>query len=266
MKRLCACVLVLICLLGGTVGAETFRDGETVCFLGDSITHGGAYHGMIYAYYLTRFPDRTIHFVNAGIAGDSAGGALGRLQEDVLSKSPSTVVVMMGMNDVGRGNYVADPTAKQREAQARSLRGYEANMDKLLGRLRSETKAKLVLLTPSPFDQTCVNQRDNNQPGCNDALGKCAQLVRALAAKYQAQVIDLHGPMTAFNLQRQKSDPSYTLIGPDRVHPGAPGHLMMAWLFLTAQDAPALVSRVAFDAGKGQVIEARQRNRQRRQA
>ena len=256
MKRLCAGVLLLICLLGGTVGAETFRDGETVCFLGDSITHGGAYHGMIYAYYLTRFPDRTIHFVNAGIAGDSAGGALGRLQEDVLSKSPSTVVVMMGMNDVGRGNYVAEPTAKQREAQARSLRGYEANMNKLLGRLRSETKAKLVLLTPSPFDQTGVNQRDNNQPGCNDALGKCAQLVRTLAAKYQADVIDLHGPMTAFNVQRQKSDPTYTLIGPDRVHPGAPGHLMMAWLFLKAQEAPALVSRVAFDAEKGQVIEA----------
>jgi hypothetical protein len=56
-----------------------------------SITHGRQYHSMIYAYYVTRFPERTIHFVNAGISGDSAGGARGRLEDDVISKSPLTV-------------------------------------------------------------------------------------------------------------------------------------------------------------------------------
>jgi len=256
MKRLLSVVLAVVLLLGGSVRADLFKDGETVCFLGDSITHGRQYHGMIYAYYLTRFPDRTIRFVNAGISGDSAGGALGRLEEDVLSKSPSKVVVMLGMNDVGRGNYVANPTEKQRAAQVASLNRYRANMDKLLGRLSNETSAEFVLMTPSPFDQTCVNQRDNNQPGCNDGLGKCAQIVRQLASKYQAEVIDLHGPMTAFNLQQQKSDPTYTLIGPDRVHPGLPGNLMMAWLFLKAQGAPALVSKVEFDAVAGRVVGA----------
>ena len=235
---------------------ETFQDGETVCFLGDSITHGGAYHGMIYDYYLTRFPDRTIHFVNAGIAGDSAGGALGRLEEDVLSKSPSTVVVMLGMNDVGRGNYVADPTPKQLAAEKRSMEWHQANMDKLLARIQEETDAHLILMTPSPFDQTGVNDRDNNQPGCNDALGQCADYVRQLAAKYDAQVVDLHGPMTAFNVRQQKADPTYTIIGPDRVHPGPPGHLMMARLFLDAQKAPSLVSRVTFDAAEGQVTDS----------
>lgn len=255
MRRLLLVALTLLCLVAANARADTFQDGETVCFLGDSITHSGPFHGMISTYYLTRFPDRTIHFVNAGIAGDSAGGALGRLVEDVVSKSPSTVVVMMGMNDVGRGNYVAKPTTAQREAQARALQGYAANLEKLLDRVRSETKAKLVLLTPSPFDQTCVNDRGNNQPGCNDALGRCAQIMRQLAPKYQAAVADLHGPMTALNLERQKSDPTYTLIGADRVHPGLPGHLMMAWLFLKSQDAPALVSNVAFDAAAGRVRE-----------
>ncbi len=255
MKRAFSLVVGILLLLGGGVRADTFQDGETVCFLGDSITHGRQYHSMIYAYYLTRFPDRTIRFVNAGIAGDSAGGALGRLEEDVLSKSPSTVVVMLGMNDVGRGNYVANPTAKQLKAQAQALERYRANMDKLLGRLKAETSARFVLMTPSPFDQTCVNDRDNNQPGCNDGLGRCAEIARSLAPKYRAEVVDLHGPMTAFNLQRQKHDPKYTIIGPDRVHPGAPGNLMMAWLFLKAQGAPALVSEVVFDATAGRAVK-----------
>ena len=251
-----AWVLSIVCLLGAVGRAETFQDGERVCFLGDSITHGGPFHGMIYDYYLTRFPDRTIHFINAGIAGDSAGGAIGRLDEDVLSKSPSTVVVMLGMNDVGRGNYVANPTAKQLEAQRGALERHRANMDKVLGRIQSETDARFILMTPSPFDQTCVNERDNNQPGCNDALGRCAEFVRELAAKYEAEVVDLHSPMTAFNLKQQLTDPTYTVIGPDRVHPGRPGHLMMAWLFLKAQEAPSLVSRVVFDAAEGRVVEA----------
>jgi hypothetical protein len=111
-------------------------------------------------------------------------------------------------------------------------------------------------MTPSPFDQTCLNDRDNNQPGCNDGLARCAEIVRELATKYNAEVIDLHGPMTAFNLQRQKHDPNYTLIGSDRVHPGLPGNLMMAWLFLKAQGASDLVSEVVFDAAAGRVAKA----------
>jgi hypothetical protein len=39
-----------------------------------------------------------------------------------------------------------------------------------------------------PFDQTCVNQLDINQPGCNDGLGKCAEIVRQLASKYHVQL------------------------------------------------------------------------------
>jgi lysophospholipase L1-like esterase len=52
---------------------ELFNDGETVCFLGDSITHGGRFHRYVSDYYLTRFPTRTVRFVNAGVSGDSAG-------------------------------------------------------------------------------------------------------------------------------------------------------------------------------------------------
>lgn len=256
MKRLSPVVLLMILLLTAPLRAELFKDGETVVFLGDSITHGRQYHGMIYAYYLTRFPDRTIHFVNAGVSGDSAGGAYGRLEEDVISKSPTTIVVMLGMNDVGRGNYVANPTDKLLQHQADALKRYHDNMDKLLDRLNGETSARFILLTPSPFDQTAVNDRDNNQPGCNDGLARCADIVRELAAKYKARVIDLHGPMTALNLKKQQSDPSYTLIGPDRVHPYAPGNLMMAWLFLQAQGASALVSEVEFDAAADNLVKA----------
>lgn len=252
---LCLSVFLAIAGLWPVSGAaETFQDGETVVFLGDSITHGRRFHSFIYDFYLTRYPERKIHFVNAGVAGDSAGGAMRRLEDDVISKSPTAVVVMLGMNDVGRSNYVANPTEQQLEAQAGALARYETNMDALLAKVKSETEARLILLTPSPFDQTATIEREN-QPGCNDGLAKCADLFRKLAEKYQAEVIDLHGPMTEFNLDQQKDDPTYTIVGFDRVHPGIPGNLMMAWLFLKAQNVDPVISSMEFDAREGRAYK-----------
>lgn len=246
-------------MLAGTPVAfgETFKDGETVCFLGDSITARGSTQTVISDYYLTRFPERTVRFANAGRSGDSAGGALGRLQEDVSDKKPTAVAIMFGMNDVGRGNYVAEPSEKQRAQQKQALNGYQANMEKVVARIRAEAgEPKLYFFTPSPFDQAVVLEKNNNQPGCNEGLGMCAAIVRELASKNNGTVVDFYGPMTALNTMQQKKDPKWTIVGGDRVHPGAPGHLMMAWLFLKTQGAPAVVSEVAVDVAAGRVVKS----------
>ena len=258
MKRLIRVAVFLVVSLAtaSSAFADAFKDGETVCFLGDSITAGGRYQTMIANYYGTRFPNRTIRFVNAGRSGDSAGGSLGRLKEDVLDKRPTSVVIMFGMNDVNRGAYVANPDGKMRTAQQKALDWYKLNMEKVIVRIRAEAgEPKLLLVTPSPFDQTVVLKKENNQPGCNDGLGRCAEMVRDLAAKNSAMVVDFHGPMTALNRERQKKDPTWTIVGGDRVHPGVPGQLMMAWLFLKTQNVPPLVSKVAVDAAAGRATE-----------
>jgi len=233
---------------------ETFADGETVCFLGDSITAGGYVQTLVSDYYLTRFPDRSVKFVNAGRSGDTANGSLNRLQEDVIDKSPTSVAIMFGMNDVSRGSYVSTPDEAQIARQQSALSRYEEKMGELITRIRNEAgDPKLIFQTPSPFDETVQLDRDNNQPGCNEGLANCAQIVRALAKANNAAVIDYHNPMTALNLQQQKADPTWTIVGPDRVHPGNPGRLMMAWLFLKAQGAPSLVSNTVIDAAANQI-------------
>ena len=252
-----AVFVVGVWLSASGVRAEMFKDGETVVFLGDSITAGGRYYNVVSDYYLTRFPERTIRFVNAGRSGDSAGGSLKRLQEDVIEKKPTSVAIMFGMNDVGRGYYIANPDDKKKAAQQQALNGYKANMKKVVQRIRAEGgNPELLFITPSPFDQTVVLDKNNNQPGCNDGLGRCAEIVREMAAKNSGKVVDFHGPMTALNLEQQKKDPKWTIIGGDRVHPGAPGHQMMAWLFLKTQGAPAVVSKVAVDAAAGRAVES----------
>lgn len=259
MKRRSSVMFLLGVFLasGSVVRGELFKDGETVCFLGDSITNRGQFQNTIYNYYLTRFPEWTIRFVNAGRSGDSAGGSLSRLQEDVIDPKPTSVAVMFGMNDVNRGAYVANPDEKKQAAQKQALDGYRKNMEKLTERIRTEAREpKLIFITPSPFDQTVVLEKNNNQPGCNDGLGRCAEIVRELAGNNNGMVVDFHGPMTAFNLDQQKKDPKYTIVGGDRVHPGAQGMLMMSWLFLKAQGVSPLVSKVAVDAASARVMQS----------
>ena len=61
----------------------SLRDGDTVVFLGDSITAARTYGKIIENFTLLRFPGRKVRFINAGWGGDTAAGGLGRLDRDV---------------------------------------------------------------------------------------------------------------------------------------------------------------------------------------
>jgi len=258
MDSLLACLVVAL-LVSAVAAAQPapaalFQDGDVVAFVGDSITHSGRYHRFILDYYLTRFPERKVKFVNCGIAGDSAAGAVARLAWDILPNQPTAASLMLGMNDVGRGYYGQEnPDAGNLQARQGALDRHRQSMRQLAQTLAEHGVKRFVVCTPSPYDDT-AQLPGANLFGVNAALATCGQYGRELAAQYQGLVVDLNGGMTALNREHQKTEPSFTIIGPDRVHPGDLGHLIMAYLYLQAQGAPALVSRVEIAAG--QVLRA----------
>lgn len=112
-----------------------FQDGARVCFVGDSITHGGSYHSYVYLYYLTRFPDRNFQVWNKGISGDKASHVLQRFEEDIATAKPTVSTLMLGMNDIGRWLYGADKTdAASLAQQQRYIDTYKSDITKLVGR------------------------------------------------------------------------------------------------------------------------------------
>ena len=227
--------------------APRFQSGERWCVLGDSITHGGFYHRYIELFYLTRFPALTLDVVNCGIAGDTAVGAEKRLPWDCLQAKPTVVTVMLGMNDVKRDLYAAGATGpgieKKRTAAAET---YDATMRRVLLSLK-DSGASVVCILPTPFDDT-VDLPIANLPGCDAALQGLGQRVRTMAGEFGFPIIDFHAPLASINAEKQKSDPHFTIIGPDRVHPKEPGHLIMAAQFLKAQHLEGPVSRIDIDA------------------
>jgi len=233
-----------------------FKDGDRVCFIGDSITHGGMYHSYIYLYYLSRFPNQKINFYNCGISGDTASGTVMRFDKDIKFHKPTVSTIMLGMNDVGRTLYNSDKNGdavnKKREKR---LNVHFTKMDQLAKKLK-EINSKIIFITPSIYDQTAKLARGRkNQFGVNDALGKCAEKVKQMAKQYNAEVIDFYEFMKKINKEHQNTDPTFTIIGRDRVHPGRVGHFLMAYQFLKSQNVPKYVSLIEIDVSSKKIVK-----------
>src|SRR5512138_3115564 len=75
-----------------TLGEDfALRDGDTVVFLGDSITAAQSYGKTIENYTLLRYPGRKVRFINAGQGGDTAAGGLARLDKDVFDRGATVL-------------------------------------------------------------------------------------------------------------------------------------------------------------------------------
>lgn len=260
--RFCKCswlriMLLLMVLLFGRTGfsAEPFGDQQRVVFLGDSITHYGTWWPYVWSYYVTRCPERRLTFLNAGISGDRAVGALDRIQSDVLERDPDRVCVLFGMNDLGRSSYCENPSALDLQKQQASLDIYSETMDQLFGKLKA-AGLPVTVMTPSPYDQGMVSPpAAPTLPGCNDGLGRAAGLVEKLAQSHACDLVDFYQPMTDLLEEIQAKNPAGTLVGPDRIHPRSKGSWVMAWLFLKAQDVSGLVSTLNVDCRRGIVTD-----------
>ncbi len=105
-------LLTITLLLSATAPAMSddfaIRDGDTVGFLGDSITAARSYGMLIENYTLLRYPERNVHFVNVGKGGETASGAVERLEKDVFGRGVTLLTVAYGINDIGWGGKADD--------------------------------------------------------------------------------------------------------------------------------------------------------------
>jgi lysophospholipase L1-like esterase len=238
--------------LASAFGAPEFylHDGDTVVFYGDSITNQRLYTVFTEAYVLTRFPRLRVSFFHSGFSGDRVSGGFGgtidqRLEHDVFAYRPTVVTVMLGMND---GEY----RAYSPETFNKYAKGYRYLVKKLKSQLPD---ARLTLLEPSAYDD--VTRPPAFPGGYNGVLLQFGEFVRNLARKENAVDADLNGPVSAVLREADKRSTEAALdLIPDRVHPSAGVHMIMAESLLKAWHAPSVVTRVEIDATAGRLIHA----------
>ncbi len=226
------------------------RDGDTVVFYGDSITNQRIYTDFIEAYVLTRFPKLRLNFINSGFSGDRVAGGYGgnidqRLQHDVFPYHPSVVTILLGMNDGEYQPYDAGIFAKY-------CGGYRYLVEKLKATI---PHLRLTLLEPSAYDD--FTRPPEFPGGYNSVLIRFGQFVRRLARSEGAEDADLNAPVAALLRAANAADPATAAhLIPDRVHPSAGVHMVMAASLLQAWHAPSLVTSVEIDAASGTIAKA----------
>ncbi|MCU1235638.1 MAG: lipolytic enzyme family [Candidatus Solibacter sp.] len=248
----------LLALLLGVAGAvcaqDNFglRDGDRVVFYGDSITDQRLYTTFTETYVVTRFPKTNITFVHSGWGGDRVAGGGGgpvdvRLWRDVLPYNPTVVTIMLGMND-GRYRAFDQPTFDEFSA------GFKHITDVLKRQLPG---VRITAIQPSPYDD--VTRAPLFEGGYNQVLVRYGDFLKQLATEQHFGVADLNTSVVEGLKKANELDAvNAAKLIPDRVHPGAGGHILMAEALLKAWNAPALVADVEVDAGRKEAV--RQRN------
>lgn len=232
----------------------SFKDGDRVVFLGNSITDGGHYHSYIWLYYMTRFPGMRLTVLNAGIGGDQASDMVRRLDGDVFSKRPTILFTTFGMNDSGYFEYNGDQPEKFADEKVKASHDAFRQME---ARFKELVNTKVVMMASSPYDEQAVIEGNTPFKNKNKAMLRIADFQRESAKNNGWSFFDMNNSLTAINQQFQQKDPTFTLCGNDRIHPDNDGHMVMAYLLLKAQGVAGIeVANANIDAAKSAVISA----------
>ncbi len=219
------------------------RDGDCVVFLGDSITAARGYTKIVEHYTIMRHPERKVRFVNAGQGGDTASGAVARLERDVFSMGATVVTVAFGVNDIGWG-MKANAENKQRY-----LDGIGAIVE------RCQARKVRVFICSAAITAEAPDKAESG------FLQKMTDEGMALAKSLGAEAIDLQRGMREVQrriveAKAKETDPKKLtrLHVDDGVHLNDLGQLAMAYAMLKGLGAPAEVSSASIDAVTGSVL------------
>jgi len=253
---LAACLLVLTCTAEVTRAEAPLAfplDAKRILFLGDSITHAGGYIAWIETHCRLQGVKPMPSFYNVGLSSETCSGQTEpahpfprpdvheRLDRALKRIQPDVVVACYGMND---GIY--HPFSKKR------FEIYQDGVNRLIKKVHA-TGAKLVLMTPPPFDAVPLKKKKGAlRPAGSrqfayfgiyehydrDVISRFAKWIMQQKDRVE-MVVDLHTPITRHLAQQRKKNPQYTL-SPDGVHPNPLGHRILGDTVLLAWGKPSV--------------------------
>ena len=207
--------------------ATVLETGETILFVGDSITDGDrrddlyrplgrGYVRIFHDMLVTRDSEKTIRVLNQGVGGNSIEDLRSRWTDDVLAHKADWLVVAIGINDINQhlsnhGAISLDPKT------------YEEIYAGLLElTTRALPKCRLILIDPFYASKDTVPGSYRTRLAA--LLPDYLAAVSRLAAKFAAHHLRMHEIFAAKLAIQHPS--TYFPIEP--VHPNSAGHFLIA--------------------------------------
>ncbi len=204
-----------------------FKPGDTILLQGDSITDAGrdrddpnslgtGYAMMAAGWLSAQHPEHNLTFLNRGISGNRTCDLVTRWDADCIGLEPDWVSLYIGVNNTWRRYDSDDPTPVER---------FEAEYRILLGRLRAETGAEILLVDPF------VLPHPDDRKAWRQDLDPKIEVVQRLATEFET----LHLPLDAIFAEAcTRRNPEFW--AGDGVHPTVSGHALIAQSWLAAVD------------------------------
>jgi len=194
------------------------EQNQTLVCLGDSITQAAdGYVSVMAALVGARYPERGIQIINAGVGGHKAPDMRMRLRGDVIAHQPDWVTINVGINDVWHG-------LDSRGTGGVPLDAYEADVDAMVTTLQQETRAQIVLVTPTVIGEDVDAE-------ANKILTIYVAAMQGVARRRGTLLAPTHADFLVTLRAGQAANPAFRLTT-DGVHLNAVGNARMALTIL----------------------------------
>ena len=211
MKRLMVAVAALACVFAAVAeDGLLVKSGDTLAFLGDSITQQGQESPDGYVNLVLRslaVEGVYVNPVKAGVSGHKSNDMLARLDRDVLSKKPKVMTLSCGVNDVWHQDW----------NKGVPLEDYKKNITAIFDKCAA-SNCQVVVLTATMFEKPEMEKFKHNV-----SIAPYNEWLRAEAKRRGYPVADLNADMW----KAHADDPSVKLTR-DSVHMNPDGNRLMA--------------------------------------
>ncbi len=228
---------VAACTAVCTVSADEIpiKSGETVAFLGDSITELGTKNKIGYVNLVVDGLFRAgidVKPVPAGISGNNSNHMLARVDRDVISKKPNWMFLSCGVNDAPNGLTGGDCNPGV------PLETYSKNITAILDKC-AEAGIQVIVLTATPVVEDPDHVANKNLVPYNEFL-------RKIATQKKLKLIDLNKVFNSYIATKKNKKALELTI--DGTHMSPYGDIMMASAILNQLNLPEVIYRRCYEA------------------
>lgn len=202
---------------------------KKILFIGDSVTDcnrarpvgerrnlGDGYVSLISSYFEFEHYKKAYRVINMGISGNTVRDLHDRWKEDVLSKRPEVLTIMVGINDVWR-QY--DELFQVDEHVF--IDEYKEKLEKII-ELSKEQGTRIIVMSPFLIEQ-------NKEDKMKKHLEVYIDAARTISMDKGIEFIELQKVFEDYLIN---NDAYSMTLSADRVHPNLTGHMIIAkaWL------------------------------------
>lgn len=213
VKKMLALLTVGLCAVTLSAGELKIKSGDTLAFMGDSITAGGWSHAQGYCKLVglaLKYKGADVKTIGAGISGHKSNQMNARMQRDVIDKKATWMTLSCGINDVWHGE------------RGVPLEQYKKEVTEI-GDKADKAGVKLMILSATIFERDPI---DGNK---NAKLAPYNAFLKEFAAKRGYIFVDLNTPMwEVVKKYMVNGKITSTVVTSDGVHMTPRGYKLMA--------------------------------------